>query len=99
MSLDADDLRRHGWAIFTMGDVINKASHYLEATDGSPEEEEAERVLGEIIGDVTRATVPRMALADLIMSFASLVCAVAPQAEVQAWFDDQGQHIREALGG
>lgn len=95
--LGRDDILRHAAIVGMAGALINQTSAYLVAPDGSPSqtanEDQLEAMVESILGEL-----PREADMALILLLLSLIVAVADEAEVQRWFDNQSEQIRRALG-
>lgn len=89
------DVRAHAVNISIAGTLINHTGTYLTAADGTPEESAAEDSLNEFIERVVGLG-PDTA-GGVILVLASLITQTGDEATVQAWFDEQGQHISAAL--
>lgn len=89
------DVRTHAVNISIAGTLINHTGTYLTAADGSPEEATAEDALNEFIERVVGLG-PETA-GGVLLVLASIITQTGDEATVQAWFDDQGQHIAAAL--
>ncbi|QGJ89462.1 hypothetical protein PBI_SMARTIES_58 [Microbacterium phage Smarties] len=94
-NIEASDIRAHALSLSVVGGMINLTGKYLSSEDGSPAEAEAENELDEYVDRVVMMG-PEVSGKALLV-FASLITATAPQAEVQAWFDDQGERIKPFL--
>ncbi|QGJ88906.1 hypothetical protein PBI_TEAMOCIL_52 [Microbacterium phage Teamocil] len=89
------DVRGHAISLSIVGTLVNLTGLYLNAEDGTTAEAEAETELDEFLERVVQMG-PEVAGRALLV-FASLITQAGDEATVQAWFDDQGQHIATAL--
>lgn len=89
------DVQGHALNISIAGTLVNLSGTYLTAEEGTPEEAAAETALEEFIERVVDLG-PEVA-GGVLLVFASLITQTGDEATVQAWFDEQGQHIAAAL--
>ena len=94
-AMDRSDLLIHASVIGRAAELINVASAYLNSPDGSGEEEIAEAALVSTIGEIEKMS--GGAMQNFIMALASVIVASCDGDEVQAWFDNQSDHIKAAL--
>jgi hypothetical protein len=86
---------QHAAIIGLTAELLNVTATYLDA----PNDTEQETLAEEALADHLRIMV---ALGDdpvsnILLALASLIVAVAPEDEVQAWFTNQAERIQEAL--
>jgi hypothetical protein len=93
--LSQEMLLAHHENIGIAANLLNITSVYLGAPEGSGEEEVSEQALQEAIM-IASAMQPE-AIGNLLLAFTSLICATAPDDEVQRWFDHQAEALREAM--
>lgn len=93
--VDLDTVRAHALTLSIVSTTINLTGAYLTAPDSSPEEDQNEAALNEHVERVV-ALGPDVC-GSALLAFASLLSQTADETTVQAWFDEQSTHIREAL--
>jgi hypothetical protein len=91
------DVIEHAAVVGILAGLINSASAYMNAPDGSEEEARFEGVL--TLNIAQAMTISEDQMANLLLAACSLIVAVAPEEDAQAWFTHQDEKIQEALRG
>ncbi|QGJ92718.1 hypothetical protein QDA04_gp48 [Microbacterium phage Megan] len=88
-----DDVADHAVTLQMSSMLINATSAYLEAPTGEDGEAEAN-----LDGLAQRLSASPEAAGRVLLCLASVLVATAPQEDVQAWFSEQAERVKEALG-
>lgn len=95
MTMDKQTVLSHAAIMGLAGGLLNATALYLNAPDGSNEEQVLE---DELATELAAAVMlGDEAVSNLLLALSSLVVATAPEADVQAWFDNQADRIQEVL--
>lgn len=86
---------QHGTNLRVLGDLLNKTSKFLNAPDGSGEEEVTEDALMQAM---LRASKGDAEIGSLLMAFATMCVSVCDEDKVQSWFDSRAEDIKAILG-
>lgn len=92
---DPRTVLNHAAVLGLTGELLNVTALYLNAPDGSNDEQEHEDALAAHLAAMI--ALGDDAISNMLLAMASLIIATSPEAQVQAWFDDQAQHIQETL--
>lgn len=89
------DVYEHARNLSLAANMITLAGAYLTSDEGTEAEARAEEEWSSLLDNVL-ASGPELA-GGLILALASVITQTGDQERVQAWFDEQAEHVKQAL--